>query len=203
MKILHITDLHFQKDENCKYNMQSIVETIINKNKGTIIDFIVFTGDLVFSGDDVVNFYEAENLLLNKLSTDLNVPIENIIITCGNHDVHRNQELPLYTQAISEINTEDNLTSFISDRKNFEQSLKNIENYNIFSKSFHDKKLQGQDCISDIYTIHPREINNKSINFICINTAWRSNSDSDEGNLLFPTYFLKEIVPSYFSWTYS
>jgi len=58
MKILHITDFHYSSESKL---MKDMIDSIINKIKesGHKFDFILFTGDLVFSGTCKENFDKA------------------------------------------------------------------------------------------------------------------------------------------------
>ena len=103
MKILHISDLHFYSLEDNEYTIRKVVEEIVNQTKEAEIDFILFTGDLVFQGDNIDSFYVAQMLLFDELSEKLNVDKNNIIFCCGNHDVFRNQEIPAVTEKIEKI----------------------------------------------------------------------------------------------------
>lgn len=194
MKILHISDLHFYSLEDNEYTIRKVVERIVNQTKEAEIDFILFTGDLVFQGDNIDSFYVAQMLLFDELSEKLNVDKNNIIFCCGNHDVFRNQEIPAVTEKINKITKEKDLDVFVSSeatKKEFENSLSNVLNFISFQKEYFKNDVETE--LHDLYSIHSRVYNGKKIGIVTINSSWRSNSDKDFGNLLFPNKFVENI----------
>ncbi|MCW4470355.1 metallophosphoesterase [Flavobacterium sp. MFBS3-15] len=198
MKILHLTDLHFKDTSSTNYSISKIVNKIYEETKNHGIQYIYFTGDLVFSGKSYDDFLKAEEILLTQLSTKFNIPHKNIFITCGNHDVYRNQEMSVITEKLFNLKTEDELNSFLKDENQYNASLENIKNYLEFQKHFYEKNQLDDtevDILSDLYTIHKRIFHNKNVYIVSINTAWRANdSSTDAGNLLFPSETLKSII---------
>lgn len=198
MKILHITDLHFKDNTNSLYSIKKIVDKIYEENKDKKIEYIFFTGDLVFSGETLDNFKKANEIVLEELATKLKVEKKNVFICCGNHDVHRNQEMTVIKDKLFDLKNEDALESFLADENQYKASLVNIENYLAFQKYFYnDNNLleKETDEIQDLFTIHQRISGGKIIHIITINSAWRSNdSNTDSGNLLFPSKMLKDLI---------
>lgn len=195
MKILHISDLHFESLDKNEYKLQKIVELIINQAKDEKVDFVLFTGDLVFKGDNIDSFFEAQILLFDELSEKLAIDRNNIIFCCGNHDVHRNQEIGAVTEKIEKINKEKDLESFISSdltKKEFDNSLSNIANFITFQKDYFNNGRDDNE-LHELYSIHSRECEGRKIGIVSINSSWRCNSDKDFGNLLFPNKFIENI----------
>ncbi|MEN2436275.1 metallophosphoesterase [Weeksellaceae bacterium A-14] len=194
MKILHISDLHFSSLQDNEYTLKKVVEKIVTQSKNEKIDFILFTGDLVFKGDNIDTFYEAQILLFDELSSKLGIKPNNIIFCCGNHDVHRNQEIGVVTEKIDKITKEKDLDSFVSSeqtKKEFQNSLSNINNFITFQKDYFKKEVGNE--LNELYSIHSRECDGKKIGIVTINSSWRCNSDKDFGNLLFPNKFVENI----------
>lgn len=196
MKALHISDLHFQSLEKNEYTIKKVVEKIIDKCKDEKLDFIFFTGDLVFKGDDIDDFHLAKSLLFDELSEKLNIEKNNILFCCGNHDVYRDQEMGIVTDAINKINSEKGLDDFISNeklKKEYEDSLKNIANFASFQKEYYANESEENE-VDDLYSIHQKKIDGKEISIVTINSSWRCNdSEKDFGNLLFPNRFVENI----------
>ena len=70
------------------------------------IDLIVFTGDLVNTGEHYEDFNDVNELFIKKIVKDAGIPDGNFIFCAGNHDVFRNQEMEAIKTHISkEINT--------------------------------------------------------------------------------------------------
>ncbi len=111
MKILHITDLHLDKSlgggEALREGyfdeyLHDIIE--LAKQRGTI--------DKVFITGDIVNRYQIENYslaskIVDYFSKKLNIPLNDIYITNGNHDLDRNSGCKqAYKDFISHIDAE-------------------------------------------------------------------------------------------------
>lgn len=202
MRIIHLTDFHYTDNPKNIFDQDNIVNALIKdcKNKQKI-DFIFFTGDLVFSGKKKEDFDQAKDLLLYKLAKDLTIEKDKIFICGGNHDVNRNQELQDTTDKIKEINNDSSLEDFLKrqDGKSFQESLKNIENYNNFIDSFYLENFKNSPnelpVIKELYTIHKLNFESHRIGILTINSAWRAiDSKTDKGNLLFPISILKEAI---------
>lgn len=198
MKILHISDLHYKDNTHIIYSINRIVDKIYEENKDKNINYIFFTGDLVFSGKNIEDFRKANEILLNTLATKLNIDKKNVFICGGNHDIHRDQEMAVIKDKLFELKNEDSLNTFLEDHKQYEASLVNIENYLLFQDEFYGENVllvNETDEIKELYTVHKRVIGGKTIHIITINTSWRCNdSATDEGKLLFPSKILKEII---------
>lgn len=194
MKILHVSDLHLYSLEDNEYQVKKIVEKIISQANNEEINFILFTGDLVFKGDNIDTFYEAQILLFDELSEKLGVDKNNIIFCCGNHDVHRDQEIGAITEKIEKLSKDKDLDSFVTSdvtSKEFKNSLSNISNFISFQKDYFKEK-EGNE-LHELYSIHARECDGKKIGIVSINSSWRCNSNDDFGNLLFPNKFIENI----------
>jgi 3',5'-cyclic AMP phosphodiesterase CpdA len=90
-RILHLSDLHWS--ENTKAD-QEILVTELLKDLALITqdrqpDRIVFSGDLVYSGSDILGFEAAKVALLDRIRDALGISENSILICPGNHDVDR------------------------------------------------------------------------------------------------------------------
>lgn len=199
MNVLHISDLHF---DGSVHPMETVVNKIVEaiKESGKNIDFILFTGDLVFSATVKSHFNLAKQKLFDYLCSNLNVPSENIIFCPGNHDIDRESKhpavMPYFKQ---EVNTLKELNDFYK-KKNavYKDSLRTLANYSEFARSYH---TSSNDCFSDLYSVHYRNYNGETLVFVCIYSPWLSaiwdeNGDLDEGNLCYPVNALEEILKS-------
>jgi 3',5'-cyclic AMP phosphodiesterase CpdA len=59
MRILHITDFHYKSPTYSKFDQDKIIDKFLSQLKTTKVDFVFFTGDLVFSGSEVRHFVDA------------------------------------------------------------------------------------------------------------------------------------------------
>ncbi len=176
--ILHISDLHF----SAKCNEQDLanrkllfdgllyrLKTIENEWRPTLV---CVTGDITDKGQPE-GFNDAE-VWLKQLSLELKIDITKFLLTPGNHDCVRDQQIcPKLIPSTSE--EADSLLKFstppyLQDRfKAFSDFCKNI--------GIHPYKL-GE---TDSYLIGSREID--GIQFIACNTAWFSWEQNEQGKL--------------------
>ena len=196
MRILHLSDFHFQDGSKHSYDQDQIVDKLISsleaqKDK---IDFLFFTGDLVNDGSELQVFLNAHDLLIKKVATGINLDINNSFLCPGNHAVHRNQEMPAISSQFEKIKSSDQLDKFIENPsdKQFLESLTNIQNYIEFQKNIN---THSEDIVEPLYTVHKRAYDGKVVGIATINSAWRSyDSENDRGNLFYPISFIKSII---------
>jgi len=199
MNILHITDFHYSNEVKHQSVQLRIIDTFIQsiKDEKRKIDFVFFTGDLVFKGDDIVDFNTAKQIFLDRICHELNVERTNVMICPGNHDVHRGQEIDGINKIINDLGDNNEIDDFVlkQDKKSLKASLENLANYNTFQQEFYKIHIEKfQDSLVDgMYSTHIRGIDNKKIAITSINSAWRANdSKTDSGNLLYPMLYLKD-----------
>ena len=195
LKILHLTDLHYSKKIGSDPNLLNKIIRAISKNiKNNSIDLLIFSGDLVFSGEKLEDFHEAKDNFIYPLCEKLNINKSNVFFCCGNHDIHRNQELEIITDTISKFKTEEELSKFINVEQQFNLSVENIKNYNQFIKEYYTENYINNFQYNDLYTITKVSINGNKFDIVSINSSWRCKDDQDEGNLLFPSKLLNELI---------
>ncbi len=159
-----------------------LMTTIIDAHDECPIDFIVFSGDLVYSGSKKNAFEEACNNILWKISEQIRIPIENIIICAGNHDMAMGNEMPAITEFVDKITNNSDLDNFVQkDTKQFPHSFVNCKNFNNFIK-----KTYSTDSVQDLSQIFIRGKNQLKIGFVSFNSAWRSSIGNHSGKLLIP-----------------
>ena len=199
MRILHLTDFHYRSEANYIVEQKRIVDALLKAlSKEKQIDFLFFTGDLVFSGKQKSDFQDAKTQLIDAIVRQTNIPKEHVFICGGNHDVARKEELEDVKDTIQKINSEAKLNEFINKQngRSFDESLKNLQNYIEFQKEFYNEYGRiNQDNVTSLYTVHRREFQNKKLGIVSLNSAWRAiDSDTDRGNLLYPISLAKQAL---------
>lgn len=193
MKILHLTDLHFdQKKHSLLDEVKEKTIELLSKEK---INYFIFSGDLVTKPTKADDFIVAKTYLIDPILKALNLTDESFFICEGNHDVQRNQELSIVAEKFSGFKGNAEVEDFIKkqDGQQLEASLKNHQSYFDFLKT--GVKFEKNDIIHPLYTIHKRTYDNKVINIVTLNSAWRCISQEvDSGNLFYPISFLKEVI---------
>ena len=200
MNILHISDFHF--DGGSTRVVDNVMELIVAalKANNKKVDFILFTGDLVFSATVKAHFNQAKEKLFDYLCEQLKVPAENVIFCPGNHDIDRESKhkavMPYFKDNVSSLRQ---LNDFYQNKDEvYRDSLRTLANYREFIQTYHSSDTNE---ITDLYSVHYRTYNGEQLAFVCLYTPWLSaiwddNGDSDEGNLCYPVNALEEVINS-------
>lgn len=196
IKILHLTDFHFSNDKKDVPDQNRLIEAMVKSLQGekAKIDYIFFTGDLVNNGDNLQDFFDANEVLLSRVTKELNVSPSDVFICAGNHDVSRGQELDDIKDSIAKIKDNNELDKYVlkQEGKSLNASLDNLKNFLNFQTDFYKENTVFGDKINQMYSIHKRRKQDINISITTINSAWRAiDSKTDSGNLLFPIHFLK------------
>lgn len=196
INILHITDFHFKRERKFHLDQQTIV-TKISENINDQIDLIIFSGDLVFKGDSVDDFYSASEVLFDPLKEKFNLNSSQIILCAGNHDIDRSSAIGPVFHAIDEKITDNGLLDNYISTDDYEHSIKPLKNYLSFESSFYDNSpsLIKSD---DLYKVIEIRLKDKIFGIVTINNSWRAVGDNDQGKLIFPIAKFKEAA-SYFN----
>lgn len=199
MRILHLTDFHFQSGTKHQYEQSNVIDALAAKlGTETPIDYLIFSGDLVQSGGKLSDFEKAKGFLIDKVLEKAKIPTDKVFICGGNHDVYQGQELIPITDALSKLKSNEDLEKFVKEQggKSFKLSLEGIKNYIHFESKFYASHGEiGKDVLSSLYTLHYRVENGKRIGIASFNSGWRAlDSKTDRGNLLFPISLLKNAI---------
>lgn len=190
LHILHISDFHYKSKHNSDYT--TIVSLLCDRIKDFAIDLLVFSGDLVYSGESEDDINQAFDVFIKPLMETLHLPIERVLITWGNHDMERGKERKSITNQFGKIEKAEEIEELLSDPRELEDSVENFTQFNSFLAKIYQPTSWE---IHSLYIIGKVEINGKKIALVSINSAWRcTESAKDRGNLLFPIYILREIV---------
>jgi predicted MPP superfamily phosphohydrolase len=196
MRILHIGDFHY-KSKTKDFNQEKIIEKLITHLKlKDRIDFVFFSGDLVFSGSNISEFEKANDVIFNPLAAQLKIDPANIIISPGNHDVNRNESseaLGFFFNSRENMGTNEKVNDLYSKKgKDYLSSISPIGNYTNFVQN---RFCREGDICEPLYSIHKRNFGDKKIGVVTINTSWLSYGKfDDKNNLLFPTQIISETL---------
>src|SRR5690606_7319648 len=191
VRILHLTDFHYRNHRNSLVDQENIVNKIIGKLKTKEIDLIIFSGDLVNSGEDESDFLLAKRLLLERLSKALNIEKSKIIICPGNHDMNWNERIDaVFKQLDEDLTTNSELDEYLKTG-DFLHSIKPLQNYLNFESKFYENCTSVRH-IEELFSCFEVKIDGKLIGIVSINSSWRSIGMQDDNNLVFPIGKLKE-----------
>lgn len=161
IRILHLSDLHIEKESDIILILQPLIDDIRNKSNGIgieRIDYLVISGDLIKSaGTDkfqhVIDF-------IHKLLKVFNLKDDRCIIVPGNHDLHWDKPDIYDIKTIKNVDI-DKLKAGSYTIQGETVLIKNADNYNtkfyefsedlygkLFGKPYPlDPKLQFQDVL--------------------------------------------------------
>jgi hypothetical protein len=191
LALLHLSDIHFKSKDNLVSNRyESIVNAIIPELKEVDKLFLIFSGDIAFSG--LTEEYNNAKEFVEKL--EANVQKHSIksssVFVPGNHDC----DFKLETDERKRIK----LDSSKSDALPIDTNM--IKTCCVVQKEYFEfcKKLKASDS-SYIYTdelvaIEQFIVDEKKVTFILYNTSWLSTLKEEPGKLFFPTQILKKDI---------
>lgn len=87
VRILHFSDFHYKKDNASDF--KSLAQKLSESIKGKNIDFIVFSGDLVFKDYGYDAYKTVYEFLFKPILKNCGLSEERIMIVPGNHDMQR------------------------------------------------------------------------------------------------------------------
>ncbi|HEX8289657.1 MAG TPA: metallophosphoesterase [Pyrinomonadaceae bacterium] len=200
--IIHLSDAHFKDQVNNLDDKGELLARAIQTPIATAdACFIVFTGDIAFSGlpSEYNKGYEFLTAIRNKLIVNnKDLSIEFVAIP-GNHDCNfkksttlRNLSLKSGEALLESLN--DNDTSIVDaitvvqdDFFNFLYKLESTEN-NLINKVTRVDTLKLETGYNRLCYTRNFEINGIKIRFNCFNTAWVSKIREQQGQLVFPDF---------------
>lgn len=194
MKILLLTDFHFKSTKSEQVPQNQIVEELIRvaHQNGLQPDYLFFAGDLVFSGDKPEDFDLAKQCLLDPLLRAFKLTDEQLFICPGNHDVAREKVSNSIIKNITSFNTNEELDRFCKNKDlDYKNSQLPLANY----REFVQNRLayqEGENIYTDFYTVHVRQVGERRVGVVCLNTAWRAVGPDDDHNLVVPTDAVQE-----------
>jgi predicted MPP superfamily phosphohydrolase len=179
-RILHLSDLHWREESKAD---QEIVTNALLKDLKEITadrqpDRIVFTGDLVYSGSEVLGFEAAKAYFLDKIRDLYGLSDKSILICPGNHDVDRKKvidddylEIGLKNKLISRDSLNEHLDKFI-ETSGRDESVSRLQLF----FNFYDKYFGADPVFSSKYV---NCFHDGDIGFALFNTAWRSTGSGE------------------------
>ncbi len=178
--ILHLSDIHFRRkkdDQNKNFRLdvqQKLIQAVKAHLKEHVPpDVVAITGDIAFSGkkpeyDEACKFFDELNDILPKGTPILAVP--------GNHDVDRGQVNDLFS--LQRIVNEGNTDKFLQSQKNIQTFISvKFTAYRVFM----DQLNPGLYSNDDYFWV--KNLKEKNVSFLGLNSAWASEGDSDRFNI--------------------
>ena len=194
--ILHLSDLHIQNalaDPPYYQNaLKKLLDDIKNQTSSLENIVVVVSGDIIDKGD-YAKSEKAAICFFENLYENLKTKVIDIIIVPGNHDKKREPIDALISKAHSDLgindtssNSETEWTYHLKAYDSFISLVNRI--YAIFGKKKNINNTFGLDVVS---------VNNATVCFISMDTAWCSHSHSKCGDLRIGEYQLSKLFHDY------
>ena len=187
--ILHFTDSHIKSATDWILSeFSSLVASVKTIYEECDRIYIVFTGDVVYSGSEeeyilASKFLNSIRSLLKTLYKDK--VYEQIIFTPGNHDCNFNMDRQARKNAIKNMNYD-----YIGDDNSvIEQCLIVQEPFWNFENS-----INGKETKPCIYKEYIDDIQKEVVIFHSFNTAWMSSINENVGSLFYPIKNIEETI---------
>lgn len=194
IRILHISDFHFKtiNPQDFEEMAEKIAMNVKENLGGNKLDLIVFSGDLVFTGDKKESFESAASALFGPLKLKFGLSNDEILIAPGNHDRIFKNEMPMVQTSLDKCHTPKDLDAFCSYPEQLALSVVDQSAYNEFLDTFYSEAWDK----NKLYACRKYECNGHTIGLLSLNSAWRCCGDSknDRGKLLYPVSVLREAM---------
>ncbi len=178
---LHLSDWHQgEKDFDRQIVLDALIDDI--KNRVAIdsnlehIDFIVFSGDVAFSGKSE-EYIIAKEQLFEPLLRECKIDPEGLFIVPGNHDLDRTQFDRLPQSLANPLESVDEAKKWLSDIERRPDALKIFKNFADFVSQYTKQENSNYSNIRSL------TVGGKRIALLGINSAWmcarRKNSKNE------------------------
>ena len=182
IRILHISDFHYKSihPEDFEEMGRKIATDVQRNLDGKKLDLVVFSGDLVYTGDKKDNFEKAATALFDPIKKTVGLSNEQILLTPGNHDRVFTGELSIVKTGLEACHTQDDLDKFCSNKDQLHLSVVEQKEYNAFINDFYGDEWNK----TELYTCGKVTCNGHSIGLLSLNSSWRccGESKNDRGN---------------------
>lgn len=183
---LHLSDIHIKnKDDFVLGRAASVAQAVFSYLPSATHLFVIVSGDIAFSGG-CEQYSLALDFFINiqhLIKEESSVPIDFIIVP-GNHDCNFKLSSEMREIVIEDLEKRDFVGRKIDD------SL--IETCTSVQKDFFSFRelIDGQEESKDSRLWKTRRflVENKVVEFDCLNIAWVSKLSEDPGKLLFPIH---------------
>ena len=148
---LHLSDWHQKEKKEKDFDRQVVLDALIKdiKNRKAIsqdlekIDFIVFSGDVAFSGKPE-EYKAAKEDLFDPLLKACNLSPENLFIVPGNHDLDRTKFGLLPAPLLRPLESNIEAKNWLFDSEKRSEALKPLKAFTSFVGNY--TKQENSSC---------------------------------------------------------
>lgn len=191
---LHLSDLHARNRTD--WDSRQITKTLVSdlekmqNEQGLRPDFIFFTGDLAYGADEkdnMVDQYKLARKFLDAVRTAFKpeIPIRNLYLVPGNHDVDRGEITPDQTEWLRHADRKlpEILNAMRDGKKQWRTWMDRLNNYRNFLTTYGLLHLTPDD--SHLVWGDAQELHGVRIGIAGLNSAWSCADKEDRAKLWF------------------
>jgi predicted phosphodiesterase len=175
---LHLSDWH-QKDKD--FDRQVVCDALIRdiSNRTKIdhnlaqIDFIVFSGDVAFSGK-ATEYQAAKEYLFDPVLKATSLSAERLFIVPGNHDLDRDWVSKMLPSALQKVLNEEECKSWLTDEEERGRLLEPFKAFSAFVSNY-----TSQDSPEYASIRMWSDLGGKKVALLGLNSAWMCGRNKD------------------------
>ena len=182
---LHISDFHLRESE--AWPQKAVLSAMLKDIErrcaaGLVVDFVLATGDLAFSGQE--SEYGLVASFFGELSAATGLPCEMIFCVPGNHDVQRERHKTLFGGARQKLQSENDVYAFLSDTEERKTLLLRQDGFSRFQERVFAMQERKRTA-DDLGYVSVLDIDDLRIAIMGLNSAWLSEGGgTDERQLV-------------------
>lgn len=146
-------------------------------------DLILFSGDLVFSGEDHSSFSSARTRFIDRVLASTGLTRESLFIAPGNHDVSRRAvrsdsfvEAGARATLTSDVLVNEFIDGLVSGDSASGRVIERLDNFYKFVRSEIDVSPVVNDPLLRVFVAKKGDLR---VGIACFDTAWRATGKSD------------------------
>ncbi len=182
---LHVSDFHFGGRIQDPHNQRTVFEALLKdvrehvEHKSWHPDFILVTGDIAFSGQELE--YAMAGRFFEELLAATSLSRKKVFMVPGNHDVDRKAITVVSRMAACSLASRDEINAVLMSADDRRLFMKKLASYNDFASQFANcSSGKEQDMCFRIWN---ESVGEASISLIGLNSCWLSVDDDDNGRL--------------------
>jgi HEAT repeat protein/predicted phosphodiesterase len=174
---LHLSDWHQKGSDFGRTVVRDALIRDIRKRQQiapelTNIDFVVFSGDLAFSGA-ATEYEAAQKQLLDPVLDAAGVGRDRLIIVPGNHDLDRDYIPDMAPELQRPIDSEDLIEKWLADRR-LPKTLEPFEAYRSFIAAYTGRTAP------DYASVLRFDVRGTTVGILGLNSAWMTGRNKDD-----------------------
>lgn len=179
---LHFSDIHYKDSED--FDRSRVIEALFSdlKNQaalGLTPDFVLFTGDIAYSGK-AQEYQICHDEFIQPLLYTFDLPRDKAFFVPGNHDVERGRINDLNPQIMQDLRDRESVNAFLGNSDRMKMYLSPFQNFTEYLRKHFPESASSE---SDGYTFSQIvELSGTKLKISGINTAMRSGHGAAREN---------------------